>query len=91
LLLVFFALAGAGMGLTDTAESALVARLLPDELRGSGFGLLGGVQSLGDFVSSAAVGLVWTLVSPGAAFVLAAAWMALSLAATVAVTPRARP
>jgi MFS family permease len=91
LLLVLFALAGAGMGLTDTAESALVARLLPDELRGSGFGLLGGVQSLGDFVSSAAVGLVWTLVSPGAAFVLAAAWMALSLAATVAVTPRARP
>ena len=33
------AIAGAGLGLTDTAESALVARLLPDELRGSGFGL----------------------------------------------------
>src|SRR5205814_351018 len=82
LLLLFFALAGAGMGLTDTAESALVARLLPDELRGSGFGLLGGVQSLGDFVSSAAVGLVWTVVSPGAAFILAAAWMGLSVAAT---------
>jgi len=51
-LLIFFALAGAGMGLTDTAESTLVARLLPDRLRGSGFGLLGGVQSVGDFVSS---------------------------------------
>jgi MFS family permease len=88
LLLLFFALAGAGMGLTDTAESALVARLLPDELRGSGFGLLGGVQSLGDFVSSAAVGLVWTLVSPSAAFILAAVWMALSVAATWAVAPR---
>ena len=36
-------------------------------LRGSGFGLLGAIQSLGDFVSSAAVGLVWTLVSPTAA------------------------
>jgi MFS family permease len=80
LLLLFFALAGAGMGLSDTAESALVARLIPDELRGSGFGLLGGIQSLGDFVSSAAVGLVWTVVSPTAAFVLAAAWMVLSLA-----------
>jgi len=88
LLLLFFALAGAGMGLTDTAESALVARLLPDELRGSGFGLLGGVQSLGDFVSSAAVGLVWTVVSPSAAFILAAVWMALSVAATWAVAPR---
>jgi dipeptide/tripeptide permease len=75
------------MGLSDTAESAMVARLLPDELRGSGFGLLGGVQSLGDFVSSAAVGLVWTVVSPTAAFVLAAAWMALSLAATAAIAP----
>jgi MFS family permease len=87
-LLVFFALAGAGLGLTDTAESALVARLLPDELRGSGFGLLGGIQSLGDFVSSAAVGLVWTVVSPGAAFVVAAIWMALSVVTTAAVTPR---
>jgi MFS family permease len=87
-LLVFFALAGAGLGLTDTAESALVARLLPDELRGSGFGLLGGVQSLGDFVSSAAVGLVWTLISPGAAFVVAAIWMALSVVTTAIVTPR---
>jgi MFS family permease len=90
LLLVFFAVAGAGMGLTDTAESALVARLLPDELRGSGFGLLGGVQSLGDFVSSAAVGLVWTVVSPSAAFILAAGWMALSVVATAAVSPQRR-
>ena len=87
-LLVFFALAGAGLGLTDTAESALVSRLLPDEFRGSGFGLLGGVQSLGDFVSSAAVGLVWTVVSPGAAFVVAAVWMALSVATTAVVRPR---
>ena len=88
LLLLFFALAGGGMGLADTAESALTARLLPDELRGSGFGLLGGVQSLGDFGSSAAVGLVWTLVSPTAAFLLAAAWMLLSLAATAVIAPR---
>lgn len=82
-LLGLFALAGAAMGLADTAESALVARLLPDELRGSGFGLLGGVQSLGDFVSSAGVGLVWTAVSPTAAFLVAAGWMLLSLVATV--------
>jgi MFS family permease len=90
-LLVFFALAGAGMGLTDTAEPALVARLLPDELRGSGFGLLGGIQSLGDFVSSAVVGLVWSVVSPTAAFIVAASWMALSLAATAAISPHPRP
>lgn len=90
LLLVFFVLAGGAMGLAETAESALVARLLPDELRGSGFGLLGAVQSLGDFVSSAAVGLIWTLVSPTAAFSAAAAWMGLSLVATLAVRPAER-
>ena len=87
LLLLFFVAAGAAMGLAETAESALVARLLPNELRGSGFGLLGAVQSLGDFVSSAAVGLVWTLVSPTAAFLVAAVWMALSFGATLAVRP----
>ena len=89
-LLLFFVLAGAGVGLAETAESALVARLLPDALRGSGFGLLGAVQSLGDFVSSAAVGLVWTIVSPRAAFLVAAAWMLLSLLATGLIRPEQR-
>jgi MFS family permease len=74
-----FLLAGSGIGLAETAESALVARLLPDRLRGSGFGLLGGVQSLGDFASSAVVGLLWTAVSPTVGFIYAAGWMLVSL------------
>jgi MFS family permease len=74
-LLAAFALAGAGIGLAETAESTLVARRLPDHLRGSGFGLLGAVQSGGDLAASAAVGLLWTLVSPAVAFSYAAAWM----------------
>jgi MFS family permease len=82
-LVVAFLLAGGGIGLAETAESTLVPQLLPDHLRGSGFGLLGGVQSLGDFASSAAVGLLWTTVSPSAGFLYAAAWMAASLGATV--------
>jgi MFS family permease len=77
-LLGFFLLAGAGIGLAETAESTLVARLLPDDLRGSGFGVLGGLQSFGDFASSAAVGLIWTAVSPTAAFAYAGAWMVLA-------------
>jgi MFS family permease len=85
-LLGFFVLAGGGIGLAETAESALVARLLPDELRGSGFGLLGGLQSFGDFASSAAVGLIWTAVSSTAAFVYAASWM--TLAAAMALQSR---
>jgi hypothetical protein len=61
-----------------------VARLLPDRLRGSGFGLLGGVQAAGDFASSAAVGLLWTAVSPTVAFAYAAAWMIASVLASLA-------
>jgi MFS family permease len=81
LLLVLFCLAGTGIGMAEPAESTLVARLLPDRLRGSGFGLLGGLQSAGDFLSSATVGLLYAAVSPTAGFAYAAAWMALALAA----------
>lgn len=87
-LLAAFALAGAGIGLAETAESALVAPLLPDRLRGSGFGLLGAVQSAGDFASSAAVGLLWAAVSPAAGFVYAAGWMVLAVLATAGVRVR---
>jgi dipeptide/tripeptide permease len=75
LLLVAFGLAGGGIGLAETAESTLVARLLPDHLRGSGFRVLGTVQSAGDFAASVVVGLLWTLVSPAVGFGYAAAWM----------------
>ena len=83
-----FALAGTGIGLAETAESALVASLLPDRLRGSGFGLLGGVQSAGDFASSAIVGLLWTAVSPLAGFAYAAAWMVLAVTGTASLRRR---
>jgi MFS family permease len=82
MLIVAFVLAGAGIGLAEPAESSLVARLLPDHLRGSGFGLLGGVQSFGDFASSAAVGLLWSTVSPAAGFAYAAGWMLLCIVST---------
>jgi MFS family permease len=78
-----FCLAGAGIGLAETAESTLVAQLLPDRLRGSGFGLLGGLQSAGDFLSSTIVGLLYVAVAPTVGFVYAAAWMVLAVAATI--------
>jgi len=84
LLLAAFAVAGAGIGLAETAESALVARLLPDRLRGSGFGVLGGVQSGGDLLASAVVGILYAVVSPAVGFGYAAAWMALSVTASAA-------
>jgi MFS family permease len=88
LLLIFFCLAGSGIGLAETAESTLVAQLLPDQLRASGFGLLGGLQSAGDFLSSATVGLLYAAVSPTAGFAYAAAWMVLAVAAVAWLSRR---
>ena len=77
-----FCVAGAGIGLAETAESTLVAQLLPDRLRGSGFGLLGGLQSAGDFLSSTIVGLLYVAATPTVGFAYAAEWMVLAVAAT---------
>src|SRR6266542_1914760 len=90
LALLLFCLAGAGIGLAETAESTLVAHLLPDRLRGSGFGLLGGLQSAGDFLSSAVVGVLYAAVSPTAGFAYAAGWMVLSVTASALLRPHAR-
>ena len=87
-LLLAFTLAGSGIGLAETAESALVARTLPDDLRGSGFGVLGGVELVGDFLSSAVVGLLYAIVSPTVAFAYAATWMLLSALASTALVRR---
>jgi MFS family permease len=83
LLAGWFCLAGAGIGLAEPAESTMVARLLPDRLWGSGFGLLGGLQSAGDFLSSAIVGLLYVAAAPSVGLAYAAAWMVLAVAATV--------
>ena len=83
LLVLAFLLAGTGIGLAETAESALVAELLPERVRGSGFALLGGVQSFGDFASSAAVGVLCTAVSPAAGFVHGDAWILIAGVATL--------
>ena len=80
LLLAFaFLAAGVGIGAVETAEHAAVASLAPAELRGSAFGLLAAIQSVGDFLASVAVGLIWTLVSPAAGFGVAAIAMGAAL------------
>ena len=81
LLAVFFVLAGVAIGFVETAEHATVAALAPVDLRGSAFGALAAIQSLGNFAASAVAGLLWTAVSPRAAFLYLAAWMCVSLAA----------
>ena len=75
-----FILAGIGIGCAETAETAAVAQLAPDQLRGSAFGLLAALQAVGNLAASAIAGVLWTAVSPTAAFLYVAAWMPLALA-----------
>jgi MFS family permease len=75
----WFVAAGIAIGAVETAEHAAVAALAPQELRGSAFGLLAAVQSFGNLAASAIAGLLWTAISPRAAFVYLASWMVLAL------------
>jgi len=72
MLIPIFVLAGFFTAITDTVEGAAASDLIPPELRGTGFGLLQTVNGIGDFISSAVVGVLWTLISPIAAFGYAA-------------------
>jgi MFS family permease len=74
-----FILAGIGIGCAETAETAAVAQLAPDHLRGSAFGFLAALQAIGNLAASAIAGLLWTAVSPTAAFLYVAAWTALAM------------
>ena len=87
LLLVPFVLAGIGIGCVETAEHASVAAEAPLALRGSAFGLLATVQSAGNLLASSVAGLLWTLVSPSAAFAYLVVWMAAASIALVLARP----
>ncbi len=78
-LLPAFILAGIGIGCAETAEHAAVASLSPTQLRGSAFGLLAAIQAAGNLAASTTAGILWTAVSPTAAFVF------LGVAITIAV------
>ena len=89
ILLPAFVLAGIGIGCVETAEHAAVATHAPEHLRGSAFGLLAGVQSLGNLAASLTAGLLWTTLSPAWAFAYLAGWMLVALG-ILATTARAR-
>jgi MFS family permease len=67
-LFALFALAGIYIAIVDSMERALAADLLPLERRGTGYGALATVNSVGDLVSSIVVGELWTHVSAAAGF-----------------------
>jgi MFS family permease len=71
-LIPLFLIAGVFSAITDTLEGTAAADLLPSESRGTGFGVLQTVNGIGDFASSAVVGVIWALISPLIAFTYAA-------------------
>jgi MFS family permease len=79
ILAVAFILAGIGIGCVETAEHSSVATSAPQHLRGSSFGVLAAVQSIGNLAASGMAGLIWTVASPRAAFLYVAAWMTMAL------------
>jgi MFS family permease len=83
-----FVAAGVAIGCVETAEHAAVAGLAPQEARGSAFGLLAAVQSLGNFAASGIAGLLWTVASPRVAFAYLAGWMLVALLGLSSTGPR---
>jgi len=66
-----FGLAGVHQAFQQSLEKPVATELLPREVRGSAFGVLAAANGIGDMVSSAMVGALWSWVSPMAGFLYA--------------------
>lgn len=64
LLGLFFVLAGIAIAITDGLQGTVLATILPSNVRGTGYGTLALLNSIGNFASSALVGFLWIAVSP---------------------------
>lgn len=74
---LLFMLGGTFIAIEDALEGAMTADLVPEiNKRGVAYGVTGSVNGVGDFISSAIVGIVWSVSSPVIAFAYAAVMMA---------------
>jgi MFS family permease len=73
--LIFF-IAGLYVAVQEALESTVTAGMVSQDTLATSYGELGTVNGTGKLISSSAVGILWTLASPIAAFGLAAALMA---------------
>ena len=76
-LILVFVVAGIFAAAQDTLEKAIPPDLTDAGMRGTVYGSLGAVNGVGDLVSSALAGTLWTLVSPMVAFGVAGGLMLL--------------
>ena len=78
---IFF-IAGIYVAVQDALESTVVADLMSTKTLGTSFGALGTVNGTAKFISSTAIGVLWTFVSPVFSFAVAATLM---VAGTIAL------
>jgi len=83
-------LAGVAVGIIEAMEPTATAELLPEDLRGTGFGVLGAANGIGDFLSSALVGGLWTAFGATAGFGAAALCNAASVVLLLSVARKWR-
>lgn len=70
--LIILISAAISTGTITSIEKAYSAQLLPEAVRGTGFGLLQMLDGVGDLASSIIVGLLWSSFSPQSGFIYAA-------------------
>ena len=80
-----FAIAGLYVATQEALEPSVTADLASADALGTSFGALGTVNGAAKFVSSAGVGMLWTLVSPAFGFASAALLMTAGTAALLRV------
>jgi MFS family permease len=91
-LVVLFVCSGIYVACEEVVEKAYAAELLPSEVKGTGMGVLAATNGVGDFASSALVGLLWSLFpgSPAYGFVAAAALQFLGASSLAFLRPSSR-
>jgi MFS family permease len=85
MVIVVLVLLGACYAATDGVLAALAGSALPEELRGSGLGLLGAATGLARLIGSAAFGALWVASSADAATVVFAVSLVLAMGAGMLV------
>ena len=82
---------GAQNPVVSGVESSLSSSIVEERRLGTAFGVLNAVNGVGDLVSSVVAGVMWTLVSPAAAFGFGAALCAAAATVLALRPPRQAP
>lgn len=70
--LLLFSIAGFYVAIYDALEGAISGQILEKKTKSIGYGVLGSVNGVGDFISSAVVGFLWAAFAPIYGFAYAA-------------------